>query len=120
MRIKRNELTIDNYTPIGGKLLIKPFKEMKRTVETIEWKEVEQEEDNDPTKDDLPVREPVKVKSKAPYEVQLAEVVAVGKGVTDYKVGDTVVYSVKFVKDFDLFKDTYLVNLHDLYGIYNM
>jgi len=39
---------------------------------------------------------------------------------TLYKIGDTVVYSVKFVKEFDLFKGLLLVSNYDLYGTYKL
>lgn len=117
MRIKRSELTVDKYTAPEGKLLIKPFPHMKRTVTTTEFKLKEREEGEDPTKEDEPEYEPYEVKSRAPFEVQLAEVVAVGNN-SKYNVGDIIIYSIKFVKEFDLFKDTFLVSDYDLYGKY--
>lgn len=34
--------------------------------------------------------------------------------ITDFKVGDTVVYNKKFSKEFDLFKDSQLVKAYDI------
>ena len=119
--IKRREIDINKYVPIAGKLLIRPYKLMTRMVETTEWvddEELDQEANSDPMKGDLPAKKPIKVKTKAPWEVQLAEVVAIGEN-TDYKVGDTVVFSLKYVKDFDLFKDVLLMSAYDLYGKYD-
>lgn len=36
---------------------------------------------------------------------------------TQFKVGDTVVYNKKFVKDFDLFKNSQLVKAYDIIAI---
>lgn len=33
--------------------------------------------------------------------------------ITDFKVGDTIVYNKKFAKDFDLFKDSQLIKPYD-------
>ena len=116
MKIKRSELTVENYEGPEGKLLIKPFPHMKRTVETTEF-ELKQEEGDDPTKSDKePEYVPVKRKERAPFECQLAEVISGESG--KYKKGDIVVYSIKFVKEFDLFKQVFLVSAYDLYGHY--
>lgn len=120
MKIKRSELSVENYTATDGKLLIRPLPHMKRTVETTEFELKETEEDEDPTKEEAePEYVPVKVKSKAPYEMQLAEVIASAPN-NKYKVGDVIVYSVKFVKEFDLFKEVFLVSEYDLFGIYSL
>lgn len=105
---------IEQFTPISGKLLIKPFRNRTRTVETIEL-DHEKNKDKDPLKDEM---ETIKVKSKAPYEMQLAEVVASGD--PKYPNGTVVIYSVKFVKEFDLFKNTLLVNSFDIMGLYSI
>lgn len=105
---------IEDYTPMSGKLLIKPFRQRTRTVETIELDE-EKNKNKDPLKDEMETK---KVKSKAPYEMQLAEVVVSGD--PTYPVGTTVVYSVKFVKEFDLFKNVFLVSNYDIMGTYNI
>lgn len=107
---------ISKYHPIGGKLLIKPLRMRTRTVETVEL-DVEKNEGKEPHEE----METKRVKSKAPFEIQLAEIVAVPKdNRTGYNVGDTIVYSVKFVKDFDLFKGTFLMSLHDIHGDYEI
>ena len=104
---------IVNFTPEAGKILIKPFKHRTRTVETIEL-------DEEANKDKEPHEEKVvkKVKSKAPYEMQLAEVIASGD--PKYPLGTVVVYSVKFVKEFDLFKQVFLMSNHDIMGTYKI
>ena len=108
---------ISKYHPIAGKLLIKPLRMRTRTVETIELDE-EKNKDKDPIKDEMETK---KVKSKAPFEIQLAEVVAVPKeNTTGYNIGDTIVYSVKFVKEFDLFKGVFLISTYDLQGDYSI
>jgi len=118
MQVKRSDLTVDKYGAPDGKLLIEPFKYMTRTVTTTEFVPIESKEGEDPTKtDEAPMMEPKQVKTKAPYEVQLAKVVSAGTGAA-YAVGDVVTYSIKFVKEFDLFKDTFLVSGYDLYGKY--
>jgi hypothetical protein len=103
---------ISKYTPPVGKLLIKPLKMRERQVETIEL-DHEANKDLDPMKDEMTTK---RVKSKAPFEYQLGEIVASGD--TIYPVGGTIVYSVKFVKEFDLFKDTFLVSNYDIFGRY--
>jgi hypothetical protein len=75
----------------------------------------EKNKDKDPLKDEMEVRQ---VKSKAPYEMQLAEVLSSGD--QRYPVGTVIVYSVKFVKEFDLFKKTFLLSNHDVHGVYKM
>lgn len=75
----------------------------------------EKNKDKDPLKDEM---ETMKVKEKAPYEVQLATVIASAD--EDYPIGTTVVYSIKFVKEFDLFKQAFLVSNYDLYGTYQV
>lgn len=105
---------ISKYQPIDGKLLVKPLRMRTRTVETIELDE-EANKNLDPLKDEMKTK---KVKSKAPYEYQLATVIATG---TDkYPVGTTVVYSVKFVKEFDLFKEHFLMSNLDVMGTYDL
>jgi len=119
MKVKRSELSVDNYTAPEGKLLIKPFSHMKRTVEVTDFEIKETEDGEDPTKDTSePEYVPVKKKERAPFEYQLAEVVAGEAG--KYKVGDVVIYSVKFVKEFDLFKQIFLVSAYDLFGKYEV
>ena len=105
---------IEKYRPIPGKLLIKPLRPRTRTVETIELDD-EKNKDKDPIKDEMETK---KVKSKAPYEMQLAEVIA--SGVDGYEVGSTIVYSLKFVKEFDLFKGALLLSAHDIQGKYDL
>lgn len=105
---------ISKYRPISGKLLVKPLRHRTRTVETIELDE-EKNKDLDPLKDEM---QTMKVKSKAPFEMQLAEVIASGDPA--YPVGTTVIYSVKFVKEFDLFKQVFLMSNFDVQGIYEM
>jgi len=105
---------IEQFSPINGKLLIKPFRQRTRTVETIEL-DHEKNKDKDPMKDEMETK---KVKSKAPYEMQLGEVIATGH--PEYPKGSVIVYSVKFVKEFDLFKNTLLLNSHDVMGKYTM
>lgn len=108
---------ISKYHPIAGKVLIEPMRMRTRTVETIELDE-EANKDLDPMKDEMKTK---KVKSKAPFEYQLATVVAVPKeNNTGYNIGDTIVYSVKFVKEFDLFKKAFLISLHDIFGEYEL
>jgi len=86
---------IENYSPLPGKLLIKPLRMRTRTVENIVMDD-EKNGDKDPLKDEMETKV---IKEKAPWEVQLATVVAVNDADnTLYKIGDTVVYSVKFVK----------------------
>ena len=114
--MKRSELNIENFVCPDGKLIIKPFKHMQRTVETTDFEQVPAPEGVDPTDPNYePEYVPVKKKSKAPYEMQLGEVVA--SGATQYPIGTTVVYSVKFVKEFDLFKDSLLMSQHDVHGV---
>jgi len=105
---------IDRYTPIAGKLLVKPLRQRTRTVETIELDE-EKNKNKDPLKDEMETK---KVKSKAPYEMQLGEVVASGDA--QYPVGITIVYSVKFIKEFDLFKQVFLMSNFDVMGVYKI
>ena len=105
---------ISKYRPIEGKLLVKPLRERTRTVETIELDD-EKNEGKDPIKDEMETR---KVKSKAPYEIQLAEVIASGD--ERYPVGTIIVYSIKFVIDFDLFKKTFLISNFDIKGTYDL
>lgn len=105
---------VEQLTPITNKLLIKPFRHRTRTVETIEL-DHEKNKDKDPLKDEMETR---KVKSKAPFEIQLAEVVATGD--PKFPVGTVIAYSVKFVKEFDLFKNILLVNSFDVMGTYEM
>jgi nitrogenase subunit NifH len=106
--------SVDKYQPPQGKLLIKPLRERSRMVENIVLDD-EKNKDKDPLKDEMETK---KVKERAPYEVQLATVLASGD--PEYPVGCTVVYSMKFVKDFDLFKKVYLVSNYDLYGKYEV
>jgi len=120
MKINRKELKVENYVAPDGKLLIKPYPHMKRTVEVTDFELRPTEDGEDPTKGDSePEYIPVTKKERAPYEVQLAEVVAVGSN-SKFKVGDTVIYSIKFVKEFDLFKETFLMSEYDSYGIYKL
>ena len=108
---------ISKYHPIGGKLLVEPMRMRTRNVETIELDE-EKNKEKDPLKDEMEVK---KVQTKAPFEIQLATVIAVPKdNRTGYEVGNTIVYSVKFVKEFDLFKKTFLISLHDIHGEYEL
>ena len=65
---------ISKYQAPAGKLLIKPLKQRARIVETIELDD-EKNKDKDPIKDEMETK---KVKSKAPFEIQLAEVLASG------------------------------------------
>jgi hypothetical protein len=114
--IKLNELeyNVENYNPPAGKLLIRPYVERTREVETIELDD-EKNEGKDPLKDEMETK---KVKSEAPYDIQLAEVVASGD--SSYEVGETIVYSIKFIKEFDLFEGTYLMSNYDVYGKYKL
>lgn len=108
---------IDKYHPIEGKLLIKPLRMRKRTVETVELDD-EKNKDKDPLKDEMEIK---KVKSKAPYEMQLGEIVSVPRNNnTGYNIGDIIVYSVKFVKEFDLFKEAFLLSTYDIQGEYEL
>lgn len=104
---------ISKYRPIPGKLLVKPMKHRTRTVETIEL-DVDANKDKNP-EDEMKT---MKVKSKAPFEMQLAEVIASGD--EKYPVGTFIIYSVKFVKEFDLFKGVFLMSNFDVHGIYEM
>ena len=103
---------IEKYQPEAGKLLIKPFKHRTRTVTTIELDE-EKNKDKDPLKDEM---ETMKVTSKAPYEMQLGTIIASGDPLKP--VGSVIVYSVKFVKEFDLFKGIFLMSNYDVMGTY--
>lgn len=119
MKVKRNELDVSNYSAPNGKILIKPFSHMKRTVEVTDFELKPTEDGEDPTKSEgEPEYVPVTKKERAPFECQLAEVISSGS--PNYKVGDVVVYSIKFVKAFDLFKETFLASDYDLYGKYNL
>lgn len=104
---------IKDFTPLAGKMLIKPFKHRTRTVTTRELDE-EANKDKEPH-DEM---ETMLVKSKAPFEMQLGEVVASGD--SDYPIGTVIVYSVKFVKEFDLFKQLFLMSNYDVMGTYNL
>ncbi len=106
---------VEQYTPIAGKLLIKPLRPRTRMVENVEL-DAEKNKDLVPIKDEMQTKI---VKVKAPFEIQLAEVLASGKG-CDAQIGDTILYSVKFVKEFDLFKNTLLVSEYDLQGSYEI
>ena len=106
--------SIENYTPEAGKLLIKPFKHRTRTVTTREMDD-EKNEGKDPIKDEMETK---MVKSKAPFEMQLGEVVASGDEAK--AVGTVIVYSVKFVKEFDLFKGIFLMSNYDVMGTYRL
>lgn len=114
--IKLNEIEfkVENYTAPAGKLLIKPFVHRTREVETVEL-DHEKNKDKDPLKDEMETK---KVVSEAPYEIQLAEVIASGDD--KYTPGDIVVYSVKFVKEFDLFEETFLISNYDVHGRYKL
>ena len=103
---------VEQYQPPKGKLLIKPLKMRSRMVENIVLDE-EANKDLDPLKDEVKTK---KIKEKAPFEVQLATVIASSD--EDYPIGSVVVYSIKFVKEFDLFKAAFLVSNYDLYGKY--
>jgi len=105
---------ISKYQPIEGKLLVEPLRMRTRQVETIELDE-EANKDLDPLKDEMQTK---KVKSKAPYEMQLAKVVASGD--KNFPVGTTIVYSIKFVIEFDLFKKAFLMSNYDVKGYYEM
>ena len=105
---------IEKYRSPNGKLLIKPLRMRTRTVETIELDE-EANKDLDPIKDEMKTK---KVKSKAPYEIQLAEVMSSGDAT--YPVGTVIAYSIKFVKEFDLFKNTFLMSNYDVQGVYDV
>ena len=105
---------IKKYRPIEGKLLVKPLRHRTRMVETVELDD-EKNKDLDPIKDEMQVK---KVKSRAPYEMQLAEVVASGDA--RYPIGTIIVYSIKFVKEFDLFKQIFLMSNLDVHGVYDM
>ena len=105
---------ISKYRPIEGKLLVSPLKQRARMVETIELDD-EKNKDKDPLKEEMEVK---KVKSRAPFEMQLAEVVASGDA--KYPVGTIIVYSIKFVKEFDMFKNAFLMSNHDIMGVYDM
>lgn len=118
MKINRKELSIENYNAPDGKLLIRPHAHMTRTVEVTDFVPKPTEDGEDPTKSDKePEYVPVKSKSKAPFEIQIAEVVAVSPN-SKFKVGDNVIYSIRFVKEFDLFKETFLMSEYDSYGTY--
>ena len=105
---------VEQYQPINGKLLIKPLRQRARMVEQIVLDE-EANKDLDPLKDEMQTK---KVKEKAPYEMQLAEVLASGDPA--YPVVSTVVFSIKFVKEFDLFKGSLLISNYDIQGSYKM
>lgn len=107
---------IENYRPLPGKLVIKPLKMRTRLVKNIVLDD-EKNEGKDPLKDEVETKV---VTERAPWEIQLATIVAVPEDSELYKVGDTVVYSVKFVKEFDLFKGTFIVSNYDLYGTYKI
>jgi hypothetical protein len=49
LKIKRTELTIDNYMAPAGKLLISPLKHMTRMVETTDFEQKPAPEGVDPT-----------------------------------------------------------------------
>lgn len=120
MKINRKELKVENYVAPDGKLLIRPFPHMKRTVEVTDFELKQTEDGEDPTKEDKePEYVPVTKKERAPYEVQLAEVIATSP-TSKFKVGDVIIYSIKFVKEFDLFKETFLMSEYDSYGLYKM
>jgi len=105
---------VEQYQPINGKLLIKPLKQRARMVENIVLDD-EANKDLDPLKDEMQTK---RVKEKAPYEMQLATVLASGD--TQYPVGSVVVFSIKFVKEFDLFKQALLISNYDIQGSYKM
>ena len=108
---------VNKYNAPSGKLLIKPLRERKRTV--TNWiPDDEKNKDKDPVKDEMELK---KVTTKAPYEIQLAEVVAVpSTNDTGFNIGDTIVYSIKQAQEFDLFKGTLMVALFDLKGTYEV
>ena len=117
MTIKRSEIKIENYDCQAGKLVVKPLKQMTRTVTTTDFELKEVPEGVDPTSEDYePEYVPVKKKEKAPYEMQLAEVISTGSD--QFPVGSIIVYSIKFVKEFDLFKEAFLMSQHDVMGTY--
>ena len=103
---------ISKYQAPAGKLLIKPLKQRARMVETREL-DHEKNADKDPIKEEM---ETILVKSKAPYEMQIAEVMASGD--TQYPAGTTIVYSIKFAQEFDLFKNTFMIANYDIKGRY--
>ena len=105
---------ISKYQAPAGKLLIKPLKQRVRMVETREL-DHEKNKDKDPIKEEMETK---LVKSKAPYEIQLAEVV--NSGAPEYPIGSIIVYSIKFAKEFDLFKNTFLLSNYDAMGSYKM
>lgn len=117
-KIKRSDLSIENYQVLDGKLLISPFKQMKFTTEVNDF-EPELGKDGKEQLDEqgMPLMKRVKKKTQATYEYQLAEVISASPN-SKYKSGDTVVYSIKFVKEFDLFKNTFLINEYDVFGLY--
>lgn len=105
---------IEQYKVPDGKLLIKPFKYRSRTVTNIVLDD-EKNKDKDPLKDEMETKVE---KVKAPYEIQLAEVLSSGDN--RYPMGSVIVYSIKFVREFDLFKNTFLISNHDVHGVYTM
>lgn len=111
--IKRSTLNVENVKPGAGKMILLPFKPMTRKVKNIVPDE-EKNADKDPMKDIMEVKE---VTLDAPYEVQLAEVLAIDDGYP-YKVGDVVMYTTRFARDFDLFDGTLIASVHDILGKY--
>ena len=105
---------ISKYQAPAGKLLIKPLRQRARMVETREL-DHEKNADKDPIKEEMETK---LVKSKAPYEIQLAEVLASGD--VQYPAGTIIVYSLRFAKEFDLFKNTFLLSNYDGMGTYDM
>ena len=114
--MKRNEIKIEGFQCPAGKLVVEPFKHMVRTTTITDFEPEPVPEGIDPTKDEYePQYVPVKKKTKAPYEMQLATVISSGSD--QFPKGTIVVYSIKFVKEFDLFKDALLMSQHDVMGV---
>ena len=105
------------FLPIGSFILIKPlgFKYVSQTQTVLDD---EKNEGKNPIEDEMEVKTVV---NKVKLQQQLAKVLSIGTlnpEITPYKVGDTIVYDLGSVRDFELIKGSKLIYSHNVLGVW--
>lgn len=106
-----------DITMVQNLALVKLYK-TRTYKETQTVLDDEKNKGKDPKKDIMSLK---KVETKVKYNIQMVEIMAVDPtNNLKLEVGDVVLVDYRKLKDFDLYKDVYLVSLYEFVGKVNL
>ena len=112
----------NRFYPVGGLVLIRPLKLQYRTEKQVVPTERQSEIDmKEAVKGEGKEIETEVIKQKVKLQHQLAEVITTGNldsSKLGFKAGDIIVYDVHSVRPFDLQKNTFVMSVHNILGVW--